>query len=388
MNRRILFYVQHLLGIGHLKRAFTLAGAMAERGLEVTVVSGGDDVPVLERKGAEFVQLAPIRAADRTFSSIVGPDGEEIDEVIKAARRDKLLDVFAALQPAAVMIELFPFGRRALRFELLPLIEAARATRPEPLIVSSVRDVLVEKNRPERVVEMVATAKALFDQILVHGDPDFIAFDATFPRADELNNIINYTGYVVEKKTINENNSQMGAGEIIVSSGGGRLGEDLLRTALNAHAINDLNCPTWRLLAGHNLPDSTLSELSSAAPDGVVVERSRRDFVTLLNNCRLSISQGGYNTIMEVLQAGAPAVAVPYAGGNETEQTMRTQLLADRGLLKVVREDELSPENLATAAAAALAGPKRPEIGINMDGAVTSAKLIETWLVERAEKRT
>ena len=38
---RVLFYVQHLLGIGHLKRAATRARACAAAGLEVTVVSGG-----------------------------------------------------------------------------------------------------------------------------------------------------------------------------------------------------------------------------------------------------------------------------------------------------------------------------------------------------------
>jgi predicted glycosyltransferase len=40
------------------------------------------------------------------------------------------------------VIELFPFGRRQMRFELLPLLEAARARSPRPWIISSVRDVL------------------------------------------------------------------------------------------------------------------------------------------------------------------------------------------------------------------------------------------------------
>ena len=32
--------------------------------------------------------------------------------------------------------------------------------------------------------------------------------------------------------------------------------------------------------------------------DGVIVERARTDFPSLLMNCALSISQGGYNTVM------------------------------------------------------------------------------------------
>ncbi len=39
--KRVFFYVQHLLGIGHLVRASRIAHAMAKAGLDVTVVTGG-----------------------------------------------------------------------------------------------------------------------------------------------------------------------------------------------------------------------------------------------------------------------------------------------------------------------------------------------------------
>ena len=38
---KVFFYVQHLLGIGHLKRAHTLARALRAAGFEVTLASGG-----------------------------------------------------------------------------------------------------------------------------------------------------------------------------------------------------------------------------------------------------------------------------------------------------------------------------------------------------------
>ena len=47
---KALFYVQHLLGIGHLMRAGTLTRALEENGIEVTLVSGGTPVPGLDRK--------------------------------------------------------------------------------------------------------------------------------------------------------------------------------------------------------------------------------------------------------------------------------------------------------------------------------------------------
>ena len=56
MNRkRVFFYVQHLLGIGHLKRAATLARALAAEGLQVTLASGGAVVPTMTVDKVKFV---------------------------------------------------------------------------------------------------------------------------------------------------------------------------------------------------------------------------------------------------------------------------------------------------------------------------------------------
>ena len=115
----------------------------------------------------------------------------------------------------------------------------------------------------------------------------------------------------------------------------------------------------------------------------MIVERARADFTTLLANCALSISQGGYNTIMDVLAAKVRAVIAPYAGGKETEQTLRASLLRERGALQVVWEDELSPERLACAVDAALDGPRPDAAGIKTDGAAVSAKLLAGLVAAR-----
>jgi predicted glycosyltransferase len=115
----------------------------------------------------------------------------------------------------------------------------------------------------------------------------------------------------------------------------------------------------------------------------VIVERARADFTTLLANCALSISQGGYNTVMDVLAARVRAVIAPYAGGKETEQTLRAGLLRDRGALQVVWEDELSAGRLASAVEAALDGPRPDAAGIKTDGAAVSARLLAALAAAR-----
>ena len=146
MTGAVLFYVQHLLGIGHLRRALHLVKAMTGDGLAVTLVSGGIPLPELAGAAAErVVQLAPIRARDVSFKELVDADGRPVDDTLRAVRRHVLLDTFAAARPDAVIIEAFPFGRRAFRYELDPLIEAARARRPRALVLCSLRGASLNK---------------------------------------------------------------------------------------------------------------------------------------------------------------------------------------------------------------------------------------------------
>jgi len=372
----VLFYVQHLLGIGHVKRAVTLAHAMRGEGLEVVLVSGGEDVPVIDTGGVTFVQLPPVRAADKSFKVLLGESGNPIDDAWKARRRDLLLDLFQRTRPRILILELFPFGRRQIRFELIPLLDAARAARPRPAIVSSVRDILVEKVKRQRNDEMVTLATTYFDAVLVHGDPALISFDATFPLAAELKGRIHYTGYVVDRAAVAAVAALPASGEVVVSAGGGAVSEDLLRCAIETRPLTALGDRTWRLLVGYNLPESRFAELRANAPAGVIVERARPDFLSLLAASRLSISQGGYNTVSEILATGTRGIIVPYAGGEETEQTIRAGLLAERDLVQVVEERHLDPRRLAAAVAAAEAMTPSADPGVRLDGAEASARIV------------
>ena len=75
---RVLFYVQHLLGIGHLMRARRIAVALQSDAFEVTLVTGGLPVPGFEHSGVDQVALAPIAIRDGDFGSLLDSDGEVI----------------------------------------------------------------------------------------------------------------------------------------------------------------------------------------------------------------------------------------------------------------------------------------------------------------------
>ncbi|MEX0697220.1 MAG: glycosyltransferase [Dongiaceae bacterium] len=367
---RVFFYVQSLLGVGHLSRAAAIARALDDAGLAVTFVSGGAPAPALDLGRATSVQLPPALAGDASFARIVDADGRPIDDDWRARRRALLLDAFARADPRLVLIELYPFGRRAFRFELLPLLEAMIGRRPRPAVACSLRDILVGKRDPARASETVSIVRRCFDRVLVHGDPRLIRLEATFPAAAEIADLVRYTGYVVRAAAPGAGGA--GQGEVLVSAGGGAVGGPLLRAALAARPLTRLAAAPWRLIGGINMPEAELASLGRAAPRGVAVERFRDDFPTLLRNCRLSVSQGGYNTVMEILAARTRAVVVPFADGAETEQSLRARLLAERGLLTVAETPEAAP--LAAAIDAAL--ERAPPVSdIHLNGAARTAEI-------------
>jgi len=385
---RIFLWVQHLLGIGHLKRAATLARALAAGGLQVTLASGGPAVPGLAQqlsaRGVRLAQLPPASAADLNFKTLVDERGHTVDEGWRNRRAAALLDAWRAADHDVLALELFPFGRRQMRFELLPLLELAAAAQRRPAIVCSVRDILGGGKSAGRQQEAVGLVRRYFDGVLVHGDPEVVGFERTFALAGGIADKLHYTGYVVDEPAAHAGRD--GQGEVLVSAGGGAVGEALLEAAIAAKPLTGVRDRTWRVLAGGNLAQPVYERLAQLAQraGGIVLEKSRPDFTALLANCALSISQAGYNTLLETVRAGARAVVVPFAGGAETEQALRARCFADRGLLEVVEEAALTPLSLAAAVDRAMRRPPPPGGGIDLDGARKSAALIARWAAQRS----
>jgi len=236
-------------------------------------------------------------------------------------------------------------------------LEAAKVLAKPPRILSSVRDVLRESASAARIAETVETFERYFDGVLVHADPALVSLDRSFAGWERIKPRAHYTGYVVETDSPPARAAKSGevpSGEVIVSAGGGAVGGPLLRAAIAARPLTSLAGRTWRLLVGDNLPDVDRAALR--AGNGVEIEPARTDFTTLLAGSALSISQAGYNTVVETLVHGDRAVLVPFATVRETEQARRAQLLAERGLVQTVSAYGLDGSVLAAAVERALAG--------------------------------
>ncbi|WP_417430840.1 glycosyltransferase family protein [Kiloniella sp.] len=379
----VLFYVQHLLGIGHQKRAASLTRAMNKAGLSVAFVSGGMEVPGLDTGSAKFYQLDPVRADGILFTKLLDKNDQPIDKAFKARRAQELVEIYHKTKPRLVLLEMFPFGRRQMRFELIPLLEAAQTSEFSSKIISSVRDILVKAPKAERITEMLSWVDTHFDHVLIHGDQNLIPFDKTFHPARHITDKILYSGYVVDEKVDGTPHPTDGIDEVLVSTGGGAVSERLIKAALSARKLSVLKEKRWRILIGHSLPEELFEKYRIQSDNNLIVERSRPDFTSLLANCALSISQGGYNTVMEVLRAGCPRVIVPYSGGLETEQTLRAKLLSEQNALTYVDEETLTAEKFAIAIEKTLQNKQTPPSSLNTHGAENTAKILSDILTDK-----
>jgi len=376
---RALFYVQHLLGIGHLARASRIAGALADDGFAVTVAMGGVPVPGFPGPGVATVELPPITASDHGFSGLMDAGGEPIDQAYKDRRRDLLLRALAETAPDVVVIEAYPFGRRQMRFELLPLIEAIAAMSPKPALVTSIRDILQERVKPGRNEEAVDILNRHFDLVMVHGDPAFASLGDTFPLASSITAEIAYSGMVAAPRPQPSGERY----DVVVSAGGGAAGRLLTQAAVAAAQASPA-ARRWCLITGPNLPLADFAAAAAAAPGGPDIFRFRKDFPSLLAAAELSVSQSGYNTVCDVLQAGCRAIYVPFAAGGETEQTVRAQRLERLGLSTTIPETGLTPARLATAIESRLAAPKPASHPLDLDGARKSAAILRRLMEGQA----
>ncbi len=333
---RIFFYVQSLLGRGHLVRAANLCRALSHE-FEVLLIDGGGIVP--EIKGIKRQSLPPIRSADTAFSELLGENGKAIDDSYKQKRKTQLLQAYHNFSPNIVIVESYPLARRAFAFELDPLLQQAGSDGV--LRISSVRDILVF-NGADKKRQAILQKLSNIDKIWVHGDEAFCPLQKSLPFANELQDKIIYSGYIGEKNEA----SPKGDNRIIVSGGGGAAAEKFYESLYGlAEKLPQYN---WLFLLGENF---TNKDFANKKLPHIEVAENVPDLQALLKGAKLSISQAGYNTVMDIVACGVPCLLQAFAGdGGESEQPLRASLLQASGRAEILPQDlsETSPDKLAS----------------------------------------
>ncbi len=391
-KKKIIIYCQHVLGVGHFFRTLELVKAMDA--FEAILVTGGDSIEADLPDHVRQVKL-PGLMMDENFTGLHSVNPQLSVEEVKKVRKEKLLDLFIQEQPDLFLIELYPFGRRAFRFELVPVLEYIKSSPGVNCkVCCSLRDILVEKKDIEKYENRVIKAlNNWFDAVLIHSDPQLIALDATFTRLDQIDIPLVYTGFVTplpdpdHVRVIRERAGVKILEPLIVASvGGGNVGAKLLRAVVQAHKLlpKDENFQL-QVYTGPYMDKKDKDYLKSFVDDKIMVEEFSSEFVSLLGAADLSISMGGYNTCMNIVAAKTASLVWPF--GQNSEQRERVQKLAQFVPMTLIENDDLVPEKLCEMIKEICVHSHKnkgntlsSDCGLNMDGAKQTAQWIGDFI--------
>jgi predicted glycosyltransferase len=366
--------------MGHLVRSLALAEALVER-FDVVLLNGG---PLPEGirvpPGIEVVALPPI--AQDAAHQLVSRDARYTAAEARTLRRDIILATYLRTAPAVIVLELFPFGRKKFAEELAPMLEAAHAASdPRPLIVSSVRDLLVTGRQHRQLHDdwAAATATRYLDAVLVHADPRFARLEESFAPTIPFGVPVHYSGFVVpDGHDLGPTPAQARHG-LIVSAGGGLVGDALFRAAIEAHMqLWPLLQLPMTIITGPFLPEPAWQALHRMVQSlaGVQLLRFVPDLRSEIAGATVSISQCGYNTAMDLVRARVPALVVPFGEGGENEQRVRADRLEALGLLRSLPAEVLDGGRLA-AEVLRLLDFRPADVRLSLDGARESARFLD-----------
>ncbi len=377
---KVLIVVTHLLGTGHLARALVLGRAFSAAGHKVIVASGGMPAPHLKSDGLQLLQLPPFRSDGVNFRTLLDQHGAPASDSLMADRKGQLLGSLDAFRPDVLLTELFPFGRRVLADEFNSLLTAAKAQTPAPVICSSVRDILAPPSKPAKAQLADDLVDRFYTAVLVHSDAAIAPLEISWPVSTALADKLRYTGFVAPEPA-GPHPDALGDGEILVTSGGGSVGKLLFETALAAASLTPDD--QWRVLVGGDDAPARIAQLRSEAPPNVQICAASPDFRQMLNHAAASISFCGYNTALDVLQAGTPAVFVPFDDGGEVEQSLRAGTLSNLPGIEVLKTRDLSAKALLERLRLVIAAPSREKRRDGLQGASETVRIVSQLVSER-----
>jgi predicted glycosyltransferase len=390
----VSYYCQHVLGIGHLHRSIEICKAIARRH-PTTLIVGGPPVHI-DQPELQLLELPGLQM-DNEFNTMKPCRSDLSLDETKTARKRLLFDHFQTTRPDIFITELYPFGRKAFRFELDPLLAAiSDGSLPPCSCYCSVRDILVEKKTGREKFERraVETINAYFDGILVHADPRIITLDETFGRLTDISIPLRYTGFVTkpkvrhkvsgERNRIRKRLALSPADKLIVASiGGGNVGTELLEATVQAfNILENFTSSHLQLFCGPYCDEPIYKTLRKSSQENISIDRFTDHFPEWLEAADVSISMAGYNTCMNLVQAGIPALVYPFK--QNREQRLRAERFGREMAMTILTDTDLTPPLLARKMMQQLDCP-RSIADINLDGAQETVRQIEIWYQDHSQ---
>jgi predicted glycosyltransferase len=384
---RMLIFSHDSFGLGHLRRCRVIAHHLVERfpHLSVLILSGSPIIGSFDFKSrVDFVRVPGViklRNGEYTPLQLHIDIEQTLD--IRSSIIQHTADIF---DPHLFLVDKEPLGLRGEVLDTLHLLKA-RGTR----LVLGLRDVMDDPRSLHdewRRKNVYPALHDLYDEIWVYGLPQIFDPLTELANMRPLARKVTFTGYLrrsVPTAPPQSNEHELPAEPyILVTTGGGGDGEDLIDWVLSAYE-SDPGIPYPALLVFGpfmNLEQRLAFQERAAHLDKVHAITFDARFEGLLLRALGVVAMGGYNTFCEILSFGKPALIVPRTVPRR-EQFLRAARAEQLGLVRMLPDDGRRPPERMAAELRALPSWPRPDAAAIpglLDGLDRISDLARPWL--------
>lgn len=376
---RILIYSQDGLGLGHMRRTSLLATEFLRQvpGASALTLS---DSPLGQffatSPGHDFLKLPSIRKAGPGEWEAVSLSSSFPD--VLDLRSRIIVSAIRGFEPDVVLVDHMPHGAMG---ELVPALRKVRTDRMR--VVLGLRDILDAPEIVRRRWTAEGAYEALeeyYDEVLVYGSRDVLDVSEEYAWPKSLALRPTYCGYVCEKphrraRRLNAVPVESAGPRptVLVVAGGGGDAHRMLSSVLDAAAsVHAETCAKFLFVTGPFMPAADVQALQRQAARLPMVEVRRRIRGRgRMARADLVVAMAGYNTTVELLNAGTPTLLIPRSGPS-AEQRTRARLFADRDWVRWLEPDHLEPDVVARAIVTGLRHPLAPSESPDLQGRATA----------------
>ncbi|HEX2088318.1 MAG TPA: glycosyltransferase [Actinomycetota bacterium] len=329
---RVLIYSHDTYGLGHLRRSILVASGLvagADPPLSVLIATGSPRAQAFELPdGCDTLKLPSVT---KTPEGTYRPRtlNVPLDELV-AVRSELLRSTARSFRPDLLLVDHSPVGMQG---ELWPLFRDMNNWSSRPTVVLGLRDITDAADAVRGEWDASGAWEALggvYDRMLVYGDEHLPTTAQDLRLAERFPGKVKLVGYLA-RSIRPPTQSQNGVPTVLVTAGGGGDGHQLLSGYLSF--LERLPADSrFRsiVVTGPFLSRSRQREVKArcrALGPSVEVLCFTDHFEELLSSAAGVVSMAGYNTVVEILSAGVPALLVPRRKPR-MEQWLRAQRLA------------------------------------------------------------
>lgn len=390
-HARILMYSHDTFGLGHLRRCRTIAHSLVEnyRGLSVLIISGSTIAGAFDyRVRVDFVKIpSVIKLHNGDYTSL--DRHTDLHDTLEM-RSSIILHTAETFQPDIFIVDKEPLGLRGELEDTLTFLKTRGTTLVLGLReVMDAPDLLAKEWEPRDVLRKIGL---FYDMIWVYGPKDFYDPLTGFDVSPAIKGRMSYVGFLersVPQMAFPHN--EPGGDYILVTTGGGGDGSDLIHNVLEAYRHDPTLTHRALVVLGPFMPVRKRRKLINKGrlvPQVQIIEFDNH-LEKLMADARAVVGMGGYNTFCEILSFDKPALIVPRTSPRE-EQLIRASRAHELGVIDMVLPEEAADPQRFGAALKALPSrppPSRSPVKLELDGLDAISDLVGDWFDRGSHKR-